>query len=79
MSSSTLTGALDHVVFRFTRGRTEHYNPNKPGFTEKSFGYDPIESKGPSYQQYRDTEATSLDYLASRNLHIRVTKKERNE
>lgn len=53
MSSSTLTGALGHVVFRFTRGRTEHYNPNKPGFTEKSFGYHPIESKLSAVQRYR--------------------------
>ena len=82
MSSSTLIEVFGHIVFSFTRGVTEHYNPEEPEFTAESFGYNPLESTGREwyyhpvdeviYQEYSDREATSLDYLASRALHVRV-------
>ncbi|XP_078347214.1 uncharacterized protein LOC144632437 [Oculina patagonica] len=82
MSSSTLIEVFGHIVFSFTRGVTEHYNPEEPEFTAESFGYDPLQSTGREwyyhpvdeliYQEYSDREATSLDYLVSSRLDIRV-------
>ncbi|KAL9956453.1 hypothetical protein ACROYT_G037931 [Oculina patagonica] len=82
MSSSTLIEVFGHIVFSFTRGVTEHYNPEEPEFTAESFGYDPLQSTGREwyylpvdeliYQEYSDREATSLDYLASSSLDVRV-------
>ena len=71
------------ILFGFTRGVTEHYNPDEPEFTAESFGYSPQESTGlewyshpfdePIYQEYNDRETTSSGYLASRSISIRVT------
>ena len=71
-----------HIVFSFTRGVTEHYNPEEPEFTAESFGYDPLQSTGREwnylpvdeliYQEYSDREVTSLDYLASSSLNVKV-------
>ena len=83
MSSNTLLEVLGHIVFSFTRGVTEHYNPEEPEFTAESFGYNPLESTGREwyyhpvdeliYQEYSDREATSWDYLASSSLDVKVT------
>ena len=82
MSSSTLIEVIGHIVFSFTRGVTEHYNPQEPEFTAESFGYDPLQSTGREwyylpvdeliYQEYSDREVTSLDYLASSSLNVKV-------
>ena len=82
MSSSTLIELLGHITFSFTRSVTEHYNPEEPEFTAEHFGYNPLESTGREwysqpvdeliYQEYSDREATCLDYLTSRYLHVRV-------
>ncbi|KAL9956469.1 hypothetical protein ACROYT_G037948 [Oculina patagonica] len=82
MSSSTLIEVFGHIVFSFTRGVTEHYNPEEPEFTTESFGFDPLQSTGREwnylpvdeliYQEYSDREATSWDYLGSSSLDIRV-------
>ena len=82
MSSSTLTEVFGHIVFSFTRSVTARYNPEEPEFTAESFGYNPLESTGREwyyhpveeliYQEYSDSEATSSDHLASRNLNVRV-------
>ena len=81
MSSSTLIEVFGHIVFSFTRGVTEHYNPQEPEFTAEAFGYDPLQCTGREwnyhpvdeliYQEYSEREATS--YLASSHLHVRVT------
>ena len=75
MSSSTLVEVFGHIVFSFTRGVTEHYNPQEPEYTEESFGYDPLQSTGREwnylpvdeliYQEYSGREATGLDYVAA--------------
>ncbi|KAL9956401.1 hypothetical protein ACROYT_G037874 [Oculina patagonica] len=82
MSSSTLIEVFGHIVFSFTRGVTEHYNPEEPEFTAESFGYNPLESTGREwfyrpvdeliYQEYSDKEVTSWDYLVSSRLDVRV-------
>ena len=46
MNSSTLMEVFGHIVVSFTRGVTEHYNPEEPEFTAESFGYDHFESTG---------------------------------
>ena len=75
MSTSTLIEVFGHILYRFTRGVTEHYNPDEPEFTAEFFGYIPLESTGREwychpvdeliYQEYSDREPTSLDYLPS--------------
>ncbi len=82
MSSSTLIEVFGHIFFSFTRGVTEHYNPEEPEFTAESFGYDPLQCTGREwnylpvdeliYQEYSDREDTDLDYLASSCLNIRI-------
>ena len=82
MSSSTPIEVFGLIVFSFTRGVTELYNPQEPEYTAESFGYDPLQSTGREwhyhpvdeliYQEYSDREATSLDYLASSHPDIRV-------
>ena len=42
MSSSKLIEVLGHMLFSFTRGATEHYNPQEPEYTAESFGYSPL-------------------------------------
>ena len=46
MSTSTLIEVFGHILYSFTRGVTEHYNPDEPEFTFESFGYRPLESTG---------------------------------
>ena len=83
MSSSTLIAEVfGHIVFSFTRGVTEHYNLEEPELTAESFGYDPLRSTGREwyyyrvdeliYQEYSDREVTSLNYLSSSRLNVRV-------
>ena len=82
MSSSTLIEVFGHIVFSFTRGVTEHYNPEEPEFTVESFGYNPLESTGREwyyrpvdeliYQEYGDKEDVTVDYLAPSSLNVRV-------
>ena len=81
-SSSTLIEVFGHFVFSFTRGVTEHYNPEEPEFTEESFGYDPLQSTGREwnylpvdeliYQEYSDKEATNFHYQLSSSLDVKV-------
>ena len=75
MSSSKLIEVLGHILFSFTRGVTEHYNPQEPEYTAEFFGYSPLESTGQEwyhhadpdeeciYQEYSDREATTLDFI----------------
>ena len=82
MSNSALIEAFGHIVLCFTRGVTEHFNPEEPDFTAESFGYNPLESTGREwyyqpvdeliYQEYSDREATSSDYLVSGSLNVKV-------
>ena len=82
MSSNTLIEVFGHIVFSFTRGVSEHYNPQEPEYTAESFGYDPLQSTGREwyyhpvdeliYQEYSEREATSLDYLTSSHLDVKV-------
>ena len=81
MSSSTLIELFGHIVFSFTRGVTEHYNPEEPEFTAESFGYNPLNSTGREwyyhpieefiYQEY-GREATTLEYPASSGVKVMV-------
>ena len=84
MSASTLIEMIGHFVVSFTRGVTEHYNPEEPEFTAESIGYNPLESTEREwychpvdeliYQEYSDKEATRRDYLTSgRSVDIRLT------
>ncbi|XP_078348454.1 uncharacterized protein LOC144633462 [Oculina patagonica] len=80
--SSTLIEVVGHIVFSFTRGVTEHLNPEEPEFTAESFGYDPLQSTGREwnylpvdeliYQEYSYREITNLDYPVANNLSIQV-------
>ncbi|XP_067025254.1 uncharacterized protein [Acropora muricata] len=82
MSSSTLLEMFGHIVFSFTRGVTEHYNPDEPEFTPELFGYNAFKSTGREwnffpvdemiYQEYSDRQDTTLDYLAASGFRVRM-------
>ena len=61
MSSSTLIEVFGHIVYSFTRGVTEHYNPEEPEFTAESFGYDPLESTGREWYYHPVISPISAD------------------
>ena len=79
MNSNTLIEVFGHILFGFTRGVTEHYNPQEPECTAESFGYS--ESTGQEwyrhgdpdeeciYQEYSDREATTLDFIRSSRIN----------
>jgi len=81
MSSSRLLEVFGHIVFSFTRGVTERYNPQEPEYTPESFGFSPLESTGREwyrhgdpdeeciYQEYSDREATTLDFIRSSRIN----------
>ena len=82
MRGSTLIEVFGHILFSFTRGVTEHYNPEEPEYTAESFGYDPLQSTGREwyylpvdeliYQEYSEREVTNTNYLARSSLDVRV-------
>ena len=43
-------------MFSFTRGVTEHYNPQEPEYTAESFGYSPVESSGQEWYRHGDPD-----------------------
>ena len=82
MSSRTLLEKFGHLVFSFTRGVAGPYNPDEPEFTAALFGCNPFECTGLEwnffpvdemiYQEYSDTQDTTLDYLAASGFRVRV-------
>ena len=82
MNSSTLLEMFSHIVFSFTRDVAEHYNPDEPEFTAGLLGCNPFESTGREwnffpvdkmiYQEYSDSQDTTLDYLAACGFRVRV-------
>jgi len=82
MGISTLLEVFGQILFYFTRGVTEHYNPEEPEFTTESFGCDPLQSTGRewyyhsvdelTYQEYSDRQVTSSAFMASRSIHARL-------
>ena len=83
MGGSTLLEMFSHIVFSFTRGVAGHYNPDEPEFTAELFGCNPFECTGREwnfypvdemiYQEYSDTQDTTLDYLAASGFRVRVS------
>ena len=73
---------FSHIVFSFTRGVAEHYNPAEPEFPLELFGYNALESTGREwnffpvdemiYQEYSDRQDTTLDYLAASGFRARI-------
>ena len=84
MGSSRLLEMLGHIVFSFTEGVTEHYNPQETEYTAESLGYSPLESTGQEwyrhgdpdeeciYQEYSDREVTTLDFITSNGINARL-------
>ena len=84
MDNNTLIEVFGHILFSFTRGVTEHYNPQEPEHTPESYGYSPLESTGREwyrhgdpneeciYQEYSDREATTLDFIRSSRINARL-------
>jgi len=68
------------IVFSFTRGVAEHYNPEEPEFTAESFGYDPLHSTGREwyyhpvdeliYQEYSERDVTGSNYPMTSLLRV---------
>ena len=84
MSSRTLSEMVSHIVFSFTRGVTEHYNPDEPEFTSELFGCNSLECARDRrawnyfpvdemiYQEYSDRQDTTLDYLPASGSRVRL-------
>ena len=82
MSDPTLLEIFSHIVFSFTRGVAEHYNPDEPEFTPELFGTNALESTGREwnffpvdemiYQEYSDRQDTTLDYQAASGFRVRL-------
>ncbi|XP_015776696.1 PREDICTED: uncharacterized protein LOC107354723 isoform X2 [Acropora digitifera] len=83
MSSRTLLEMFGHIVFSFTRGVAEHYNPDEPEFTPELFGYNAFDYTARSlawyfkvdemiYQEYSDRQHTTLDCQAASGFRVRV-------
>jgi len=83
MSSTTLLEIFSDIVFSFTRGVAEHYNPDESEFTPELFGYNAFERIGLEwnffpvdemiYQEYSDRQDTTLiDYLAASGFRVRL-------
>ena len=82
MSSPTILEMVSHIVFSFTRGVAEHYNPDEPEFTPELFGYNAFERTGREwnffpvnemiYQEYSDRQDTTLGYLAASASRVRI-------
>ena len=81
MSSVTLIAeAFGRIVYSFTRGVTEHCNPEEPEITARVF--DPLLNNGREwfhhpvdeviYQQYSNRKATAQDYLPSSDVGARL-------
>ncbi|XP_067025270.1 uncharacterized protein [Acropora muricata] len=82
MSGRILLEMFGHIMFSFTRGVAEHYNPDEPEFTPELFGYNAFERTGREwnffpvdeliYQEYTDRQDTTLDYLAASGFRVRI-------
>ena len=78
MSSVPLIEAFGRIVYGFTRGLTEHYNPQEPEYTEEILGCNPLESTGREwyykpvreliYQEYGEKRSSPPSF----NLDIRI-------
>ena len=79
----TLIEVFGHIVFSFTRGVTEHYNPEEPQFTAESFGYTSLDNTGREwfrqkpvdqfiYQEYSDRDAGGDKSLTVNGPNVRV-------
>ena len=74
MSSSTLIEVFGHVLFSFTQGVTEHYNPQESEYAGNFVGFISLESTKNQwydnedtddeyiYQEYSEREATTWDH-----------------
>ena len=74
----TLLEAFGHILFSFTKGVSEQYNPEELKNTPEPLGYNPLESTGQEWylhgdpddecinQEYINGEATSLDHQTRR-------------
>ena len=78
MSSVPLIEAFGRIVYGFTRGLTEHYNPDEPEYTAENLGYHPLESTGREwyykpvkeliYQEYGENRSSPPSF----NHNIRI-------
>ena len=81
VGSTAFAELCGHIIYSFTRSVAEHYNFDEAEHTSDLFGYNPLDDKGTEwycqpvdkviYQEYSNGEATSLDYLTSRNMDAR--------
>ena len=78
MNSVPLIEAFSRIVYGFTRGLTEHYNPEEPEYTAEILVWNPLESAGREwynkpvkeliYQEYGENRASPPSF----NLNIRI-------
>ena len=81
MSDRTLLEVVSRIVFSFTRGVTEHYNPDEPEFTPELFALESTACERAwyykkddemIYQEYSDKQHTTSDYQNASGSRIRI-------
>ena len=82
MLSHTIAEFFGHIIFSFTRNVAERYNYGEPENLSFLFGYNALDDTGKEwycqpvdeviYQEYSNSEATAIDYLATSSLNARL-------
>ena len=83
MSFHTIAEIFGHLLFGFTRSVAERYNFDEVENPSDLLGYNALEDTGKEwycqpvgeviYQEYSNSEATAIDYLATRSNNVRIT------
>ena len=79
MFAHTIAEFFGHILYSFTRSVAEHYHFSQDGNLSDLFGYNALEDTGKEwycqpvdeviYQEYSNSEATSMDYLTRSSLN----------
>ena len=82
MFTHTIAEFFGHILYSFTRSVAEHYNFKEDENLSDLFGYNALEDTGKEwyckpvdeviYQEYSNSEATSMDYLSTSSLNARL-------
>ena len=75
VGSTAFVEVCGKIIYNFTKSVAEHYNFDEAEHASDLFGYSPLEDRGTEwycqpvgeviYQEYRNVEATTGDYLTS--------------
>ena len=82
MLAHTISEFFSHLLFSFTRNVAEHFDVDERENPSDLFGYNALEDTGREwycqpideviYQEYSNSEATTMDYLSNRSINARL-------